>query len=59
MIDRGAGKTQVDMLYDLVVLKEAKPEMREKLIYSQFLCAKVSMRAGKIPHMFALAEDVV
>jgi hypothetical protein len=57
MQDRELKKVMSDNLFDLLVLKKASAERREKLIDKQIARAKVGMTAEEVAHVSKLAEE--
>jgi len=57
MQDRELKKMQSDKLFDLVMIKRAKNEKREKLIDTQILRTQASMTAEEVSHVMKLAEN--
>ena len=57
MTDREIKKVQSDKLFEMSLIKKAKPDKREKLIDTIILQTKASMTAEEVSHVMKLVEE--
>jgi len=56
MTDRETKKTQTDKLFEMSLIKKAKPERREKMIDNIIMQTKASMTAEEVSHVEKMVE---